>query len=124
MRGRAKIGDVWTWVGLDADTKLAIAWAVGDRGPRTAYGFMKDLACRLANRVQLTADGHKVYLTAVERAFGWDGVDYAMLVTLYAGGAGISGYSPPDRCVGTEKSWIMGQPVEADVLRHSWSGRT
>ena len=76
---------------------------------------MEDLASRLADRVQLTTDGHKAYLTAVERAFGWNGVDYAMLVKLY--GPPIDGerrYSTPE-CVGADKQWVMGAPVEKDV---------
>src|SRR6185437_5384002 len=75
-------GDVWTWVGIDADSKLAISWWVGGRGGETAKVFMDDLASRLANRVQLTSDGHKAYLQAVEDAFGGD-VDYAQLVKMY-----------------------------------------
>jgi len=73
-------GDLWTWIGLDADSKLAIAWRVGDRGLDTALPFVKDLASRLANRVQLTTDGHHVYLLAVRDVFGWEGVDYSMLI--------------------------------------------
>jgi IS1 family transposase len=108
-------GDIWTWVGLDADTKLAIAYRVGDRGLGIATRFVRDLAARLANRVQLTTDGHNVYLTAVENAFGWDGVDYAQLVKLYGQPTGgDSRYSPP-QCVGARKEWIMGDPDERHV---------
>lgn len=115
MQGRSGIGDTWTWVGLDSDSKLAIAWRVGDRGPVTAVPFVKDLASRLAGRVQLTTDGHSVYLTAVEQAFGWNGVDYSMLVKLYASDRGAgSRYSPPV-CVGADKTWVMGNPVLEDV---------
>ena len=74
-------GDAWTWVGIDADTKLVVSWRVGSRDLGTAYDFMHDLAGRLANRVQLTTDGHKVYLEAVESTFNLD-VDYAMLQNL------------------------------------------
>src|SRR5271167_1415158 len=63
-------GDVWLWVAIDADTKLVPCWTIGDRGPQTAYDFVNDLASRLASRVQLTSDGHRVYLNAVEDAFG------------------------------------------------------
>ena len=115
MQGRSGVGDTWTWVGLDSDSKLAIAWRVGDRGPVTAVPFVKDLASRLASRVQLTTDGHSVYLTAVEQAFGWNGVDYSMLVKLYASDRGAgSRYSPPV-CVGADKTRVMGNPVLEDV---------
>ncbi len=76
------VGDVWTWVAIDADTKLIPSFMVGDRGGRTAGIFMQDLADRLANRVQLTSDGHTTYLTAVDDAFGQD-IDFAMLVKTY-----------------------------------------
>ena len=75
-------GDVWTWTAIDADTKLMVAWAVGGRDATVANGFMRDVADRLATRVQLTTDGHKPYLEAVEGAFGSD-VDFAQLVKLY-----------------------------------------
>jgi IS1 family transposase len=76
--GAKGAGDVWTWTALDADSKLMIAWAVGNRDADTAREFMDDVASRLSHRVQLTSDGHRAYLEAVERAFG-RGVDYAML---------------------------------------------
>ena len=72
-------GDIWTWVGLDADSKLAVSWHVGDRDSEAAEIFINDLAKRLSNRVQLTSDGHKPYLQAIEGAFGAD-IDDAMLV--------------------------------------------
>lgn len=75
-------GDVWTWTAIDADTKLIPSWFVGGRDSDAAIIFMDDLASRLANRVQLTSDGHKAYLEAVEGAFGSD-IDYAMLVKIY-----------------------------------------
>lgn len=89
-------GDIWTWTALDADSKLCISYCVGARDAKTAYDFMEDLAFRLANRVQLTTDGHRAYLTAVEDAFG-SGIDYAMLVKVYGSDAeNDSRYSPPD----------------------------
>jgi len=75
-------GDVWLWVAVDADTKLVPCWKLGDRNAGTAFDFVHDLADRLSNRIQLTTDGHRVYLTAVESAFGSD-IDYAMLVKMY-----------------------------------------
>jgi IS1 family transposase len=102
-------GDVWTWVGIDADSKLAISWWVGDRGGETAKLFMDDLASRLANRVQLTSDGHRAYLQAVEDAFGGD-VDYAQIVKIYGQTPeGQRRYSPPE-CVGCERIGIEGKP--------------
>src|SRR5258708_1321394 len=74
-------GDVWTWTGLDADSKLIVSWMVGGRDSDYAMGLMDDLRSRLANRVQLTTDGHRAYLEAIEGAFGGD-IDYAMLVKL------------------------------------------
>ncbi len=103
-------GDCWTWVALDADTKLVPTWFVGTRDAGAAYHFIHDLAARLANRVQLTTDGHKAYLTAVEDAFGAD-IDYAMLIKIY--GAAPEGperqYSPA-QCMGTKKALITGKP--------------
>ena len=83
MKGRFGIGDVRTWVALDPDTKLVPCWLVGKRDAGYAFQFISDLAARLANRVQLTTDGHRAYLSAVEDTFGAD-VDYATLVKLYA----------------------------------------
>lgn len=82
FQGLFGYGDVWTWVALDADTKLVPAWFVGGRDAGWATAFMQDVAKRLKNRVQLTSDGHKAYLTAVEDAFGGE-IDYAMLIKLY-----------------------------------------
>jgi IS1 family transposase len=81
-KGEFGIGDVWTWTAIDADTKLAVSWLLGNRDSETANAFVSDLASRLRGRIQLTSDGHKPYLEAVESAFGAD-VDYAMLVKLY-----------------------------------------
>src|SRR5882672_2681187 len=75
-------GDTWTWTALDADSKLCLSYRIGGRDGAIAFEFMQDLASRLANRVQLTTDGHRVYLNAVEDAFGSD-IDYAMLVKIY-----------------------------------------
>ena len=104
-------GDVWSWTALDADTKLMVAYFVGDRSGESAMILMDDLRSRLSNRVQLTTDGHKAYLEAVESAFGAD-VDYAQLVKLY-GSVGGSGpekrYSPAD-CTGIKKVRREGNP--------------
>ena len=108
-RGEFGVGDVWTWTAMDADTKLMICWQVGDRNAREAYDLICDLESRLANRVQLTTDGLRIYLTAVEEVFGAD-IDYAMLVKLYGSDAeGEKRYSPPV-CLAAEKTPISGRP--------------
>lgn len=109
-------GDVWTWTAIDADSKLIVSYMVGDRGASAAEYFMHDVAYRLASRVQLTTDGHKAYLEAVEGAFGAD-VDYAMLVKMYGGTPGRSPearYSPPE-CIGAKKEPINGRPDPAHI---------
>jgi IS1 family transposase len=107
-------GDVWTWTAIERDSKMILAFEVGDRSAETARDFMDDLAARLATRVQLTTDGHKAYLEAVEGAFGMD-VDYAMLVKLYGDATGQKGhekkYSPAE-CTGARKELISGKPVK------------
>jgi IS1 family transposase len=82
QRGEIGTGDIWTWVAIDAETKLVPSWLIGKRNTSYAKIFIDDLASRMANRIQLTSDGHKPYLTAVERSFGI-GIDYAMLVKIY-----------------------------------------
>jgi IS1 family transposase len=102
-------GDIWTWIGLDADSKLAVSWHVGDRDSEGAKIFINDLAKRLSNRVQLTSDGHKAYLEAVEGAFGAD-IDYATLVKVYGEAPeGQRRYSPAV-CTGAHKHRIEGKP--------------
>ena len=108
-RGTFGFGDVWTWTVIDADTKLIPTWRVGSRDAGVAYDLMMDLARRLRGRVQLTTDGHKSYLSAVEYAFG-GGVDYAQLVKIYGEAPeGARRYSPPI-CLGTERTVIEGNP--------------
>ncbi len=108
-------GDVWTWTAIDAETKLVPCWRVGNRDGREAYYFMKDLAARLANRVQLTTDGHKAYLEAVEGVFG-SNIDYAMLIKLYGPEPKEAQrrYSGAD-CIGTETKVIQGTPDKAHI---------
>lgn len=107
---QAKVcGDVWTWVGMDADTKLVCSWMVGTRDAGFATEFIQDIANRLANRVQLTSDGHKVYLNAVIDAFG-NQIDYAMLVKHFGNAPeGHKRYSPAV-CNGAEKVAQIGTP--------------
>lgn len=102
-------GDIWTWIAIDADTKLVPSFVVGQRDPLTALDFMEDLARRLANRVQLTSDGLKTYLTAVNKAFGKN-IDYAMLVKIYGNTMeGQKRYSPAE-CIGCDRKPIKGNP--------------
>jgi IS1 family transposase len=103
-------GDTWTWTGIEADTKLIVSWLVGGRSGEYAIAFMDDLRSRLANRVQLTTDGHKAYLEAVEGAFGGD-VDYAVLHKVYGASPESSkGKYSPAECIGTQKHRIEGEP--------------
>lgn len=105
-------GDVWTWTAIDADTKLIPSWYVGDRDAEAAAIFIGDLASRMAKRIQLTSDGHRVYLNAVGHAFDWK-VDYGMLVKHYA--AEPTGrYSPPE-CVGATKDVVSGWPEKEHI---------
>lgn len=108
-------GDVWTWTAIEADTKLIVSYFVGGRDGECAMWFMDDLASRLANRVQLTSDGHKAYLEAVEGAFGCD-VDYAIINKIYgtAPEAAKGRYSPAE-CIGVKKERIEGNPDRAHV---------
>lgn len=107
-RGIFGYGDVWTWVALDADTKLVPSFMVGTRNAQSAKMFIDDLAGRLANRIQLTTDGHRVYLEAIENAFGGD-IDYAMLVKIYESSQEETRYSPA-KCNGSETKKISGNP--------------
>ena len=109
-------GDAWTWTAIDADSKLVAAWMVGPRDGGIAYDFMQDLAGRLASRVQLTTDGHKAYLEAVEGAFGAD-IDYAMLVKLYGNepNQGPERKYSPNVCLGARPTTVAGNPDMAHV---------
>lgn len=102
-------GDIWTWTAIDADTKLVPSFYVGTRDGDAAQHFIGDLALRLANRVQLTSDGHKAYLEAVEQSFGAD-IDYAMLVKIYGEPQGALGRYSPGECIGAEKRRVEGCP--------------
>ncbi|SDX91808.1 IS1 family transposase [Roseicitreum antarcticum] len=110
-------GDIWTWTAMDRDSKLMISYTIGDRSGATAREFMFDLAARVANRIQLTTDGHGAYLKAVTDAFSGD-VDYAMLIKYYGNPTGTKGherkYSPAE-CTGATKEAIFGNPIMEDV---------
>lgn len=106
---RGKAGDVWTWTAICADTKLVPSFLVGGRDGGYAMEFITDLAGRMASRIQLTSDGHKAYLEAVESAFGAN-VDYAQLVKIYGQAPeGQRRYSPPE-CIGTQVACCSGNP--------------
>jgi IS1 family transposase len=115
MRDKNGVGSVWAWTALDSDTKLVPCWFVGSRDASAAYHFMHDLKGRLASRVQLTTDGHRPYLQAVEDAFGAD-IDFAQLVKIYGNAAegGEVRYSPA-QCMGARKTVITGKPDHAHV---------
>jgi IS1 family transposase len=122
-KGDGTMGDVWTWVGLCAESKLVLSWYIGSRDSEAAMTFMDDLAKRLANRVQLTTDGHRPYLEAVEAAFG-DDIDYAMLVKLYGEPSGTTPerkYSPAE-CTGIIGKKITGRP-NANYVSTSYAER-
>jgi IS1 family transposase len=102
-------GDVWTWVGIDADSKLVLSWLVGSRDAGAAYEFMTDVASRLKNRVQLTTDAHKPYLSAVEDAFGSQ-IDYAMLQKVYGADPQNEKRYSPAVCMGSKTETISGEP--------------
>jgi IS1 family transposase len=111
---RSQVGDQWTFVALDPDTKLIPTWMVGKRDLFTANAFMLDLSARLSNRVQLSSDGLKNYINAVERAFG-DDVDYGQIVKFYeAEPAGAGRYSPP-KVTSTEKTVFVGRPDQVHI---------
>jgi hypothetical protein len=113
--GQIGYGDTWTWVAIDADTKLVPTWAIGSRDAGAAFDFILDLKEPLANRVQLTTDGHKAYLSAIEDAFGRD-IDYAMLVKLYGPAPeGERRYSLAE-CVGVDKRIVQGNLDESALV--------
>jgi len=109
------IGDVWTWTALDADSKLMISYLMGLRDAGYAFELMQDVASRLSNRVQLTTDGFRPYLEAVENTFGTE-IDYAQLVKIYGSEQliGETRYSPA-KCLGARQTTIMGNPDEDHI---------
>jgi IS1 family transposase len=102
-------GDIWTWTGIDADTKLMVSYLVGGRGADWAQEFMEDCASRIRNRVQITTDGHKAYLEAVENAFGAD-IDYAQLQKIYGAPAENDTRYSPATCIGCDMKVVSGDP--------------
>jgi IS1 family transposase len=102
-------GDVWTWVGIDADTKLVVSYLVGGRGADWAMDFMQDAASRIKGHVQITTDGHKAYLEAVEGAFGMD-CDYAQLHKIYGASLENEARYSPAVCIGCDMKTVSGNP--------------
>jgi IS1 family transposase len=113
-RGTFGYGDVWTWVAMDADSKLIPSWIVGKRDAGCAHALLQDLAGRLANRVQLTTDGLRIYVNAVEDAFGSE-IDYAMLVKVFGPEPGGETRYSPAQCIGAIPTPIMGRPDPAHI---------
>lgn len=109
IAARQTAGDIWTWTALDADSKVIVTWMVGGRDAETAKHFIDDLAGRLTSRVQLTTDGHRVYLNAVEGAFGSE-IDYAMLVKIYGADAADDSKYNPAECIDCKPIAITGRP--------------
>jgi IS1 family transposase len=105
----AGLGSVWTWTALCAETKVVVSWPVGSRDAESAHEFMQDVASRLRERVQLTTDGHRPYLAAVEDAFGAD-IDYAILQKLYGAEAGSETRYSPAVCIGCRVETVTGDP--------------
>jgi IS1 family transposase len=119
--GKVGYGDVWTFTAIDADTKLVPAWFVGLRNVDCAYEFANDLKGRLANRVQLTTDGHAMYLEAIEHAFGSD-VDYGMLVKLYGQEPEGSKRYSPAKCISAQRHTVQGKP-DSEAISTSYVER-
>jgi len=121
FKGVKGIGDTWTWIAIDADSKLIPSWHVGKRDAIDAYHFINDLKDRLASRIQLTTDGHRPYLQAGEDAFGSE--DFAQLIKLYGNEStqGETRYSPP-LCIGARKRRITGNP-DKDLISTSFVER-
>jgi IS1 family transposase len=107
-------GDVWTWTAIDADSKLIVSYLVGDRSGQAAIEMMDDVRVRLANRVQISTDGHRAYLEAVEGAFGGD-VDYAQVIKLFGPTPSPAGRYSPAECTGIKKVRVEGNPDEKHV---------
>lgn len=114
MKGLPGVGSMWTWTAMDAQTKLIFSWKLGARDAVTGGEFMRDVASRLAHRVQLTTDGLKVYLTAVEDAFGGD-IDYAQLVKLYGEETSPETQYSPGKCIGADRRPIVGEPDPSQI---------
>ena len=121
-------GDIWLWGAVDADSKLVPCWTLGSRDSRTAKDFVDSLASRLKNRVQITSDGHKPYVEAIERAFG-DDVDYSILQKIYGAPQDDERRYSPAQCIGVDIRHVTGSPNPKHIStsyieRQNWSVRT
>lgn len=121
-QGQFGIGDVWTWTAIDSESKLVPSWRIGARDLGTAYDFMHDLADRLANRVQLTTDGHRPYLEAVESAFGLE-IDYAVLRKIYGSARRPKSDTARPNALGAKPRSSQATRIGSTSARASWSGR-
>ena len=121
MRGQPGVGSIWTWTAMDADTKLILSWQLGARDAANAHRFMSDVSERVVNRIQLTTDGNRVYLDAVDQYFG--AIDYAMLIKLYGTDEDTAEtrYSPA-KCLAAEKRTMRGDP-DWDYVSTSYAER-
>src|SRR5947207_3039727 len=121
-------GDVWLWIAVDADTKLVPSWMLGQRDTATATAFVSDLASRLSKRVQITTDGHRPYLEAVENAFGME-VDYSILQKIYGSVLENETRYSPAKCIGIDVRHVSGSPDPKHIStsyieRQNWTVRT
>jgi len=121
-------GDVWLWVAIDADTKLVPSWMLGQRDLATATAFVSDLASRLSNRVQITSDGHRPYVEAIESVFGTE-VDYSILQKIYGSPLENETRYSPAKCIGIDVRHVSGNPnpkhiSTSYVERQNWAVRT
>jgi IS1 family transposase len=121
-------GDVWLWVCVDADSKLVLSWRLGERDVTTARDFVDDIAMRVKGRVQITSDGHRAYLTAIEDVFGAD-VDYAILQKIFGTPQEKETRYSPAKCIGCESKPMIGKPdyrhvSTSFVERQNWTLRT
>jgi IS1 family transposase len=121
-------GDIWLWVAIDADTKLVPCWTLGSRDFRTAKKFVADLASRLSNRVQITSDGHRPYVEAIDNAFG-DDVDYSILQKIYGSPLENETRYSPAQCIGVDIRHVTGNPdpdhtSTSFIERQNWTVRT
>jgi IS1 family transposase len=108
-QGKFGYGDVWTFVAIDADTKLVVSWHVGQRDPQDAYYFLNTIKERVSNRIQLTTDGHRMYYEAVNNTFG-DDIDFAMLIKYYHDMPDATRHYSPARCSQVKTKLIKGNP--------------
>lgn len=114
LQGKFGLGSVWTWVAIDSDSKLAVSWLVGNRDSEYAKIFMSDVASRLSNRVQLTTDGLRAYLEAVDESFG-GAIDFAQLVKIYGESLDKEHRYSPAECTGSRIEVISGNPKQNHV---------